>query len=175
MRTRHLTATVAAATLLVLGGCAADDGEGSAPDTAPAGETAPAEETTPAEEPTEETPESTEPTETTEATGSSDAAADRELVLTVAGDEQVLEPTDVYCSGVEDNIRHIIGKTGNQLPIIEAEGREFAMVKTGPGKPYRKPQPAGVSYGEDSVTFDATELEVDAVLDGTMTCTEWED
>ncbi len=169
MRTRHLTATVAAATLLVLGGCAADDGEGSAPDTAPAGETAPAEETTPAEEPTEETPESTEPTETTEATGSSDAAADRELVLTVAGDEQVLEPTDVYCSGVEDNIRHIIGKTGNQLPIIEAEGREFAMVKTGPGKPYRMPQPTGISYDEDS---ELTGLTVEDDLTFTIKLTQ---
>lgn len=171
MRPRHTITALAAAALLVLAGCGADD-DGSAPGTAPAEETAPVEETRPAEKPTDASPEATKGAEPTE---DGDAAADSELVLTVAGDEQVLEPTDVYCSGDVGNIRHIIGKTNNQLPIVEAKGTEFAMVKTGPGKPYRMPQPAGISYGEDSVTFDGTELGAGAVLDGTMTCTAWED
>ena len=48
------------------------------------------------------------------------------------------------------------------------------MVKVGQGRPFKANRPKGVDIGDESVTFDGTELGT-AVLDGTMTCTDWED
>lgn len=96
------------------------------------------------------------------------------LTLTVNGEKTALEPTDVYCSGNPGNIHHIIGKTNNGLPLIEADGEHFAMVKTGHRRPYKAESPSGVDYGKDRVTFSGTSLG-QATLDGTMVCTEWED
>ncbi|HCG55532.1 MULTISPECIES: hypothetical protein [Brevibacterium] len=80
----------------------------------------------------------------------------------------------MYCSGEPGNIHHIIGKTNNQPPLVKAEKSDFAMVKTGHGKPFKANQPKGVSYTDDGVSFDETALG-SAVLNGTMTCTQWED
>ncbi|PRZ36574.1 lipoprotein antigen [Antricoccus suffuscus] len=95
------------------------------------------------------------------------------LTLTVNGQQTELMPTDVYCSGTPGDIQHIIGKTNNQLPLVEAEKSNFAMVKIGQGAPHKTQQPDGISYGADSVTFVNVSLG-SATLDGTMACTKWE-
>ncbi|WP_152349119.1 hypothetical protein [Brevibacterium sp. CFH 10365] len=105
---------------------------------------------------------------------SPDASADTGLTLDTGGKTVTIEPTDVYCSGKPGSLRHIIGKTDNELPLVKAEGTDFVMVKVGEGRPYETNSPKGVNVGDESVTFDGTELG-SATLDGTMTCTDWED
>ncbi|HLS65056.1 MAG TPA: hypothetical protein VK060_16855 [Ruania sp.] len=97
------------------------------------------------------------------------------VTVDLGGDTTVVEPTDVYCSGEPGDIEHIIGKTDNQLPLIEVSGSHFAMVKLDQrGAPEKTQDPQDISYGEDWVTFtDATVGS--ATLDGSMVCTDWED
>ena len=97
------------------------------------------------------------------------------VTVDLGGDTTVVEPTDVYCSGEPGDIEHIIGKTDNQLPLIEVSGSHFAMVKLDQrGTPEKTQDPQDISYGEDWVTFtDATVGS--ATLDGSMVCTDWED
>jgi|GEM_PF-3294496 len=112
-----------------------------------------------------------------DAKGDADGTDDSEtedLVLTVRGEKTTIEPTAVYCSGAPGNIRHIIGKTNNGLPLVKAEGTRFAMVKTGQQRPYKAESPDGIEYHKDRVTFNDTELG-SATLNGSMACTDWED
>lgn len=94
--------------------------------------------------------------------------------MSTDSEKVTIKPTDVYCSGDPGNIRHIIGKTDNELPLIKVEKSEFVLVKTGHGRPYKAKEPNGIDYGDNSVSFDETEVG-SAVLNGSMTCTEWED
>lgn len=115
------------------------------------------------------------PTSTTSSkTDDTDSHDTDKLTLTISGDETTIEPTDVYCSGPEGNIHHIIGKTDDGLPLVKAEGTHFAMVKTGNQRPYKTESPSGIEYGKDRVTFEDTSLG-SGTLSGTMTCTEWEE
>ncbi len=103
-----------------------------------------------------------------------DDSADAKLTLDTGEKTVTIEPTDVYCSGKPGSLRHIIGKTDNELPLVKAEGTDFVMAKVGEGRPYKANSPKGVNVDDERVTFDGTELG-SATLDGTMTCTEWED
>lgn len=98
-----------------------------------------------------------------------------EITVTVGGADTVITPHQVYCSGEEGGIRHIIGKTNNQPPLIEATPDEFAMVKlTQEGAPYKAEKPEGITFSDTSASFDGTVLG-DATVDGTLVCTVWED
>src|SRR5699024_11505825 len=70
--------------------------------------------------------------------------------------------TDVYCSGSPGNIEHIIGKVNNQIPLIKVAGNsEFAMVKLQQqGPPEKANNPSNITFGQESVTFKGTELEI---------------
>lgn len=96
------------------------------------------------------------------------------LVLTLGGKQQDITPTDVYCSGKPGRIRHIIGKTNQRPPLVEANGKRFVLVKVGSGKPFKAQSPTGVSYTKTAVTFTDVDLR-GATLSGTMTCTVFED
>jgi ABC-type Fe3+-hydroxamate transport system substrate-binding protein len=171
MRTKSMT-TIAFASLLALSGCS-----GSASDNSEQPQT----EDTSAQssEAPEETPSGQAPTEgsddsTSEGLESADDSADSTLTLDTGEKTVTIEPTDVYCSGKPGKLHHIIGKTDNELPLVKAEGTDFVMVKVGQGRPYKANNPSGVTVDDKSVTFDGTELG-SATLDGTMTCTDWED
>lgn len=156
------------AALFAFAGCATDSGEDSdqaAADKTGADTSASSESSTHDAEPTGSAD--------TDGDGSDDANTDA-LTLRVSGDETTIEPTDVYCSGSEGNIHHIIGKTNDGLPLVKAEDTHFAMVKTSHQRPYKAESPSGIDYGKDRVTFDDTSLG-SATLNGTMVCTEWED
>lgn len=172
---------IAAAAVLVLTGCSGGSNDES--DSAADGAGNESSESTAAGQHTDKgSPTSTESDDTDGDDADSDDAdsddadddADTELTLTVGGDDTTIEPTDVYCSGSEGNIHHIIGKTNDGLPLVKAEDTHFAMVKTGHQRPYKAESPSGIDYGKDRVTFDDTSLG-SATLNGTMTCTEWED
>lgn len=96
------------------------------------------------------------------------------LALAVHGSKTTIKPTDVYCKGRRGGtIHHIIGKTHNRPPLVKAEGKHFALVKPGEGRPYKANRPSGISYGKDRVRFRKTRLGP-ATLSGTMICTKWE-
>ncbi|GAA1936970.1 hypothetical protein GCM10009689_16770 [Brevibacterium antiquum] len=114
------------------------------------------------------------PTESASDSKPSDAAKGSKVTLSTDSEKVAIEPTDVYCSGEPGSIRHIIGKTNNEVPLIKVEKTEFVMVKTGHGRPYKSKGPNGIHYGENSVSFDGTEVG-SAVLSGSMTCTKWQD
>jgi len=168
MRFRWISA-VALAGLVVLSGCssaASDDSE------------QPRTEDTQSQSPQGAEDASTEPAPTgpapTEDSESTDGSAEAKLTLDTGEQTVTIEPTDVYCSGEVGALQHIIGKTNDELPLVEAEGNHFVMVKVGQGRPYKADDPNGVVIGDDSVTFDGTRLG-SATLEGTMTCTAWED
>lgn len=170
--------TLAVIGLLSLSGCtdsanndAADEAASEAENTqtqspAPAGEAG-------ANSDSSETKRTEAPTESSSDAKPSDAAKGSTVTLSTASEKVAIEPTDVYCSGEPGSISHIIGKTNNELPLIKVEKTEFVMVKTGHGRPYKTNGPNGIHYGENSVSFDGTEVG-SAVLSGSMTCTEWE-
>ncbi|WP_436326737.1 hypothetical protein [Brevibacterium sp. FAM 27836] len=169
MRIRPIT-TVALAGLLALSGCS-----GSTSDDSEQAPTDDAQSQSP--EAAEETPSrqgSDEDSGTDEDSGSADDSEESHLKLDTGEKTITIDPTDVYCSGKPGSLRHIIGKTNNELPLVKAEGTDFVMVKVGQGRPFKANHPKGVDFGDESVTFDGTELGT-AVLDGTMTCTDWED
>src|SRR5699024_9732035 len=172
--------TIAIAGLLALSGCSSsgsDEAEQPATEDAQGAETvdqsqqAP-EESKDADDETEDAED--DGSETVKASDPADESEDSKLTVTTGGRTVTIRPTDVYCSGEPGNLHHIIGKTNNELPLVKAEGSDFVMVKIGQGKPYKANQPSGVDFGDESVTFDGTEVG-SATLDGTMTCTDWED
>lgn len=105
-------------------------------------------------------------------------SAPKSSKVTVAlnGQEKVVEPTDVYCSGSPGNIEHIIGKVNNQIPLIKVAGdSEFAMVKLQrQGPPEKADSPSNISFGQEWITFKDTKIG-SATLNGSMVCTQWED
>jgi len=105
-----------------------------------------------------------------------DAPESSKVTVSIDGQEKVVEPTDVYCSGSPGNIEHIIGKVNNQIPLIKVAGNsEFAMVKLQQqGPPEKANNPSNITFGQESVTFKGTELG-SATLNGSMVCTQWED
>src|SRR5699024_5291520 len=60
--------------------------------------------------------------ETAEASETADETEDSKLTLDTGEKTVTIEPTDVYCSGEPGSLRHIIGKTNNELPLVKAEG-----------------------------------------------------
>ena len=96
------------------------------------------------------------------------------ITATVDGTDTVINPDKVHCSGTEGNIRHIIAKTNNQPPLVEATP-DFAWIKLDRSRvTYRSEEPTGMTFDDTSVTF----LDVtmgDAVVNGTLVCTDWED
>lgn len=97
-----------------------------------------------------------------------------EITVTVGGTDTVITPDQVYCSGEKGKLRHIIGKTNNQPPLVEATPGEFAMVKLDQkSAPYKAEKPAGITFGDKSATFDATVLG-DATVNGSLVCSVWE-
>jgi len=105
-----------------------------------------------------------------------DAPESSKVTVSIDGQEKVVEPTDVYCSGSPGNIEHIIGKVNNQIPLIKVAGNsEFAMVKLQQqGPPEKANNPSNITFGQEWVTFKDTELG-SATLNGSMVCTQWED
>src|SRR5699024_10381842 len=179
MRTRTIP-TIAIAGLLALSGCSGSD-EAEQPATEDAQGTETVDQSEQASDESEDTDDGCEDaddavdeSETAEASEPADETEDSKLTLDTGEKTVTIEPTDVYCSGAPGSLRHIIGKTNNELPLVKAEGSDFVMVKIGQGKPYKTDQPSGVDFGDKSVTFDGTEVG-SATLDGTMTCTDWED
>ena len=178
MRTRTIP-TIAIAGLLALSGCSgssSDEAEQPATEDAQGAETVDQSEqaSDDADDESEDSEDADDESETAEASEPADETEDSKLTLDTGGKTVTIEPTDVYCSGEPGSLRHIIGKTNNELPLVKAEGSDFVMVKIGQGKPYKTDQPSGVDFGDESVTFDGTEVG-SATLDGTMTCTDWED
>ncbi|MCU4298388.1 hypothetical protein D3I60_15130 [Brevibacterium permense] len=175
MCTRSIT-TIAIAGLLALSGCSgANETDESRPDDSASHNTdsAPNESTSAttgdADEPAEAPDDSSEV-----GTTAADDSAVSTLTLDTGEKTVTIEPTDVYCSGEPGKLHHIIGKTDNELPLVKTEGTDFVMVKVGQGRPYKTNNPKGIAIGDESVTFDGTELG-SATLDGTMTCTDWAD
>ena len=166
MRTRTIP-TIAIAGLLALSGCSgSDEAEQPATEDAQGAETV--------DQSEQASDDADDESETAEASEPADETKDSKLTVKTGAKTITIHPTDVYCSGEPGSLRHIIGKTNNELPLVKAEGSDFVMVKIGQGKPYKTDQPSGVDFGDESVTFDGTEVG-SATLDGTMTCTDWED
>lgn len=157
MRIRSIT-TIAITGLFALSGCSGSTSSDS-------GQLETDDAQTQSSEAAEET--SNEQTPTDDPEGST-------LTLDTGEKTVTIEPTAVYCSGKPGSLHHIIGKTNDELPLVKAEGTDFVMAKVGQGRPFTANSPTGVDIGDESVTFEGTELG-SAVLDGTMTCTDWED
>lgn len=179
MRISSLTASAAAA-LLILSGCSSEPAGNESPSPQRSHES----QSTQSEHPPEQSKEQSKGQSDSQSNEKSDdanksdskASSHRRNTVTVsAGSKTIeIEPTDVYCSGRPGHIHHIIGKTNNRLPLVKAEETHFAMAKIGHGRPYKAGDPNGVRYGKNSVTFNDTTLG-SAVMNGTMTCTAWED
>lgn len=108
--------------------------------------------------------------------GGQKAPESSSVTVTINGEETVVEPTNVYCSGSPGNIEHIIGKVNNQIPLIKVAGdSEFAMVKLHrQGPPEKAERPSNISFGDEWVAFDDATIG-SATVNGTMVCTQWED
>ncbi|WP_209326197.1 hypothetical protein [Brevibacterium renqingii] len=179
MRIRSIS-TVALAGLLALSGCsgsASDDSEQPQSEDTQSQSPEAAEETPSEQAPPEDSDENEDSDDSSDQekdSESADDSADSKLTLDTGEKTVTIEPTDVYCSGEPGSLQHIIGKTDNELPLVKAEGTDFVMAKIGQGRPFKANNPKGVDVGDESVTFDGTKLG-SATLDGTMTCTDWED
>ncbi len=93
----------------------------------------------------------------------------------MGGKPQELALTQVYRSGPPGAIRRAVGKNNNRPPIVEVDGREFLLVKTGGSEPLKAPRPQGVSFTDDAVVFDQVSFVNGAgELNGTMRCTSRE-
>lgn len=98
-----------------------------------------------------------------------------ELEVTVDGDAHRFTPTEVRCSGSPEELHHLIATTDEQAPRAEVAGDHFAAVALADDeRPYETSSPQGIKLGEEQVTFEAAEIG-DAVVDGTLHCTAWED
>src|SRR5699024_5509578 len=162
MRTRTIP-TIAIAGLLALSRCSSsDEAERPATEDAQGAETVDQSEqaesedsdegSEDADDESEDAEEADDESETAEASEPADETEDSKLTLDTGEKTVTIEPTDVYCSGEPGSLRHIIGKTNNELPLVKAEGSDFVMVKIGQGKPYKTDQPGGVDFGDESVT-----------------------
>ncbi len=95
------------------------------------------------------------------------------LVFEVGGKKLNITPTEVYCAGQPGTISHIVGKTNQRPPLVEADGKRLVMVKVGNDRPFKTLSPTGVSYTRTAVSFDQVDVG-GGVLTGTMTCTSFE-
>ena len=160
--------------LAVTAACTATSPE-SSETTDPSSTESTATEDDPVEEDTQDQTAATDDPSDPSTPSDSDRPTDSSVTVDLNGDSTVVEPTDVYCSGSPGNIEHIIGKTNNQLPLVEVSGSHFAMVKLEQrGAPERTQNPQGIDYGEDWVTFTDTSIG-SATVNGAMVCTDWED
>lgn len=174
-------AVIAVATLTLAVGLTSCSTDTSADD--PATEETSSEASTPAPEQSESEASDPDVSEDSEASsdesdpddGTDDSDGSEELIVTIDGSDQTLDLTNVYCDGSPDNIENIIGKTNNQPPLLKVTGDHFAMLKLQKqGAPEKANSPSGLSYGPESVTFSDTTIG-SAVVNGTMTCTDWDD
>ncbi|MFG7946218.1 hypothetical protein [Streptomyces cacaoi] len=164
MRTIRFVPVLAAA-FLVLTGCANSENESEKPAGSPADASSGA--ATPARKPSQ-------PPSPSRSTGGTHSAAPTRLKLTTPSGSTALAPTDVYCSGEPGELRHLIGRTNHRTPLVKVVPGEFAMVELGHGRPYKSSAPTGVSVEKDGITFAGTKLG-NATLEGTVTCTRWQD
>ncbi len=171
--------------MLTLMGCSSDNDGAATTTTAAADVTtteAPAETTMPESETTVTGATDTGPNDTAMGLGDTTPVTvgptaeptTSKITVTVDGTDTVINPDKVYCSGTEGNIRHIIGKTKDQPPLVEATRGEFAMVKTEKqGAPYKAENPTGITFGDKSATFDDVTMG-SATVSGDLVCTDWE-
>src|SRR5699024_4989948 len=116
MRTRTIP-TIAIAGLLALSGCSgSDEAEQPATEAAQGAETVDQ-----SEQASDESEDADDESETAEASETADETEDSKLTLDTGEKTVTIEPTDVYCSGEPGSLRHIIGKTNNELPLVKAE------------------------------------------------------
>ncbi|MDN5766645.1 MAG: hypothetical protein L0H96_13980 [Humibacillus sp.] len=179
MRTATSTTFTALIAALVLAACGATDETSAGTDRDPSGAaSAPSTSTSAAETPAPSTTTTDAPTQSSPSRPGAgpvepSAPSVSKLVFTVGGKKQDVTPTEVYCSGKEGTIRHVIGKTNQRPPLVEADGKNFVLVKVGNGQPFKAQSPAGVSYTKSAVTFDQVDVG-GGVLSGTMACTTFE-
>ena len=186
-RTKSALSIFAVAGLLTLMGCSSDSDDAATTTTAPAADVTTTEATAETTMPEPETtvsggtdtgPNDTAmgPGDTTPVTvGPSVEPTRSRITVTVDGTGTDINPDKVYCSGEEGNIRHIIGKTNDQPPLVEATPGEFAMVKTQEqGAPYKAENTTGITFGDTSATFDNVTMGA-ATVSGDLVCTDWED
>src|SRR5699024_7547568 len=166
--------------LIALSGCSGSDeaeqpatGDGQGAGTGAQGERA-SDEAEGSDGGSEDAEDADDEAETAEASEPADESEDAKLSAKTGAKTVTIGPPDASCAGERGRLRHIIGKTNTELRLVKAGGSDFVMVKSGEGKPYKADQPSGVDFGDESVTFDGTEVG-SATLDGTMTCTDWED
>lgn len=102
------------------------------------------------------------------------AAASARLTITKQGQPIAFQPTGVYCKGKPGELRHLIAKTNNQIPLVEVTPGQAAMVKLEQrGAPEKTTSMAGITVGRESITFSATTFG-QVTLNGTLTCTKFE-
>lgn len=156
--------TFAAATLLLLVGCSA------APETEPEAQEPSSSPEVEVESQESSEQASAEPAETPPESG----AADPNVVTVTLGDDpQDITFTDAYCSGPSGDIRNIIGKVNNGLPLLKVSNSDHVLLKMGNEKPYEGRVSEGLSVQDEMVTFDDVSLD-GAVIDGTLQCTSWD-
>ena len=175
-RTPSALSVLAVTGLLALTGCSSDsDGSATttAPDTIVEVSTTGAPETTVRPERTTITAARIEDS-TPVTVGPIEGPDTSQIVVSISATSSVITPDAVNCSGEKGNIRHIIAKTNNQPPLVEATP-DFVWIKLDRSRAtYRSEDPIGMTFDDTSVTF----LDVtmgDAVVNGTLVCTDWED
>ncbi len=171
---RHLLIPSLATLALAAGlsACSADEEPTTAPETP--GETATTQDPA-SEEPADEAEPTAEASPSQTAPADDPAEDPAGLTVTLDGEKNTLDLTDVYCDGAPGSLEHAIGKTDNQPPLVEVAADGFVMVKVHrQGPPEKADSPAGVTIADESVTFDDAKIG-GAVLSGTMTCTSWDD
>ena len=90
------------------------------------------------------------------------------------GSSLVIEPTEVYCSGEPGGLRHVVGKTDNEPPLVEVDRDGFVLVKVQQGRPWRAEDVTGLAWSDDGVELDDVDLG-DVTANGTLICTDYED
>ena len=174
MRTATSTTFTALISALVLAACGATDDSSAGTGSVPSGTASVPSTTTSAPETAATSTDAASPSSPAAGPVEPSAPAASKLIFTVGGKKQTITPTEVYCSGKPGTIRHIIGKTNQRPPLVEADEKRFVLVKVGNGRPFKAQSPAGVSYTKTAVTFDQVDVG-GGVLSGTMTCTSFDD
>lgn len=171
---------IAALTVLILTGCGVSAEEPAAPRDSAAdastaltdGATAPADSTSmPAE-------------------SHSDSTADEANTLTVTfdGDAEDVTFSRVYCAGSPGQLHHMTAKLGkqhqhghhghghghHQATMLKVSDSNHVLLKLGPGKPDSAQVTEGLTISDETIVFDGVTV-ADAILDGTLTCTAWDD
>src|SRR5699024_8960803 len=137
MRTRTIP-TIAIAGLLALSGCSgSDEAEQPATEGAQGAETVDQSEQAEADDGSGDAEDDDDECEAAQASEPADEAEDSKLTLDTGAKTITIHPPAVYCAGEPGNLRHIIGKSNNEPPLVKAEGSDFVMVKIGQGKPYK--------------------------------------